>query len=320
VGRRRTGDVGHRPKLVIVAVSGGAARSAYWTAVVLDRLERTLPSFGQRLRIISGASGGMLGAACYVNHRRAVAEECSAERDGAGTRGTGKEPASVLPAWIREDLPTRSLEPLARGIALAELWNTACPWTVPEDRGVILEKHWDILRYPFVELADLDAQGKVPSLIFSPMIVEDGRRLLISNLELGLNHEGWANSPIVEAASPQIKQDEGPVAVSPDGTAHRRYSLASLEYFRIFPGDAHRNLFLSTAVRMSASFPFVSPAVYLPTNPPRRVVDAGYYDNYGIQVATSWIRRNRDWLATCTSGVLLVQIRSCSSPGNFGKS
>ena len=64
---------------------------------------------------------------------------------------------------------------------------------------------------------------------------------------------------------------------------------------------------------MSASFPYVSPAVNLPTSPPRRVVDAGYYDNYGIQVAASWIRRNHQWLARYTSGVLLVQIRDSSS-------
>jgi predicted acylesterase/phospholipase RssA len=58
--------VEQRHKLVLVAVSGGASRSAYWTAVVLDRLEKTLPGFGRRVRIISGASGGTLGTACYV--------------------------------------------------------------------------------------------------------------------------------------------------------------------------------------------------------------------------------------------------------------
>jgi hypothetical protein len=305
-------DAGHRPKLVIVAVSGGAARSAYWTAVVLDRLERTLPSFGRRVRIITGASGGMLGAAYYVSYRQAVARGM-AERDGAHEPGPGLKPASLLPTWISKDLPKKSLDPLARGIALAEVWNAAWPWPVLEDRGITLEKDWDLIRYPFVKLAELEGQGKVPSLIFSPMIVEDGRRLLISNLELGLNHEGWAASPIVETASHQIKHLEDSKVGSPDGTGHRRYSLTSLEYFRIFREEAHRNLLLSTAVRMSASFPFVSPAVYLPTSPPRRIVDAGYYDNYGIQVATSWIRRHRAWLAAYTSGVLLVQIRDSSS-------
>ena len=45
---------------------------------------------------------------------------------------------------------------------------------------------------------------------------------------------------------------------------------------------------------MSATFPFASPAVSLPMDVPRRVVDAGYYDNYGVDLATSWIYVNQD--------------------------
>jgi hypothetical protein len=44
-----------KPKLVIVSVSGGAAKAAFWTAVVLDRLEKELPGFGKHVRIITGA-------------------------------------------------------------------------------------------------------------------------------------------------------------------------------------------------------------------------------------------------------------------------
>jgi hypothetical protein len=309
-----------RPKLVLVAVSGGATRSAYWTAVVLDHLERTLgPEFGRRVRIVSGASGGMLGAACYVTYRRAVAEGKSAWRQGARVPGPGLEPASILPTWIRDALPMRSMDPLARGISLTEFQNCIWPWTATRDRGVILEQDWCVIRYPLVDLQGLEADGKVPSMIFSPMLVEDGRRLLISNLELSLGDDGWASSPIIEAACRQIHQDEFKDPVDQDGSVHRRLSLSSLEYFRVFREKCHRNLYLSTAVRMSASFPFVSPAVNLPTEPPRRVVDAGYYDNYGIQVATSWVRRNREWLAKNTSGVLLVQIRdSCSIRDRLG--
>ena len=99
-----------RPKLVVVAVSGGATRSAYWTAVVLRRLEEELgPEFGQRVRILCGASGGMLGAACYVHYRRKVAE--------------GKPPSD----WIEAYLPTRSMDPLARGIAVSEIWRAFWP-------------------------------------------------------------------------------------------------------------------------------------------------------------------------------------------------
>ncbi len=61
-----------KPKMVIISVSGGAARSAYWSACVVDKLaeildrDRRFPTFRPSVRIITGTSGGMLGMACYV--------------------------------------------------------------------------------------------------------------------------------------------------------------------------------------------------------------------------------------------------------------
>jgi hypothetical protein len=64
---------------------------------------------------------------------------------------------------------------------------------------------------------------------------------------------------------------------------------------------------------MNASFPYVSPAVELPVTPRRRVVDAGYYDNYGVSIATAWLYRYRSWLREHTSGVVLIQVRDMVS-------
>lgn len=298
--------VGGRPKLVLVAVSGGATRSAYWTAVMLDRLERDLCGFGRRVRIISGASGGMLGTACYVTYRRDVARSTASERP-CGMVHRGQGPSTYSP-WVG-DVPFDSMDPLARYIALSEVWKALWPGVTRVDRGVILERDWSGIRYPFADLAPLERAGRVPSLIFSPMIVEDGRRLLISNLDLSHDDSGRP-SPILLTRGRQIAHDE---AADADGSSDELYSLSGLEYSRLFPRDRDGGLLLSTAVRMNASFPFLSPAVNLPTVPPRRVVDAAYYDNYGIQVATAWIHQNRDWLTRHTSGVLLVQIRDASS-------
>jgi hypothetical protein len=215
-------DSSKRPKLVIVAVSGGATRSAYWTAVVLQRLEDELRTeldteFGQRVRMICGASGGMLGAASYVHYRRKVAE--------------GDPPSD----WIQEYLPTRSMDPLARNIALSEIWKAFWPGFVARDRGVILESDWKAIHYPIAELADREKKGEVPSLIFSPMIVEDGRRLLISNLQLGVsrrdNGEWIADSPLIESKGQQISPVSNPGRPS---TATPRSSLSGLEYYRLF--------------------------------------------------------------------------------------
>jgi hypothetical protein len=59
----------------------------------------------------------------------------------------------------------------------------------------------------------------------------------------------------------------------------------------------------------------VSPAVNLPTLPPRRVVDAGYYDNYGVNLTALWISKMSDWLKENTSGVVVIQIRDNVSQG-----
>ena len=53
-----------RPKLVFICVSGGGMRSSYWTMQTLQRADEA--TRGRLLRqsvLISGASGGILGAA-----------------------------------------------------------------------------------------------------------------------------------------------------------------------------------------------------------------------------------------------------------------
>ena len=64
---------------------------------------------------------------------------------------------------------------------------------------------------------------------------------------------------------------------------------------------------------MNATFPFLSPAVSLPTKAPRRVVDAGYYDNTGVSVAAAWLYQYREWVARNCGGVVIVQIRDFAS-------
>jgi hypothetical protein len=110
------------------------------------------------------------------------------------------------------------------------------------------------------------------------MMVETGQPLLISSLDLG--------------------------TLVPDAPEAE-------ELFARFPA-AFDTLLLRTAVRMNASFPYVSPAVSLPADPPRRVVDAGYYDNYGVNVAALWLSDPsvRTWITKNTLGVVLVEIRA----------
>jgi len=67
---------------------------------------------------------------------------------------------------------------------------------------------------------------------------------------------------------------------------------------------------LANAVRMSATFPYITSSVCLPTSPPRHVVDAGYYDNYGVNLAAAWIASHSEWITSNTNGVLVIQTRA----------
>ncbi|HVU50284.1 MAG TPA: hypothetical protein VHL80_06340 [Polyangia bacterium] len=255
------------PPLVVVATSGGALRAALWTLNILRDLEGVIPGFMRHVRLVTGASGGMVGAAHLV----------SALHD------RGPPLTDLTPEWwggVMHDAAGDSLTPVARALIL--------PW---RDRGQALEESWEQhtngrLAMPFRALLAGEREGWLPSLVYAPMMVEDGRRLLISNLELGA---------LVET-------------VVPGANGPRRESISAVQLFAC-EGDGVDAIKLSTVARLNATFPWVTSAARLTTWPDRRVVDAGYYDNFGVDVATAWIRKNAEWLAGKTSGVLLLQIR-----------
>lgn len=310
-----------RPKLVVVATSGGALRAAIWTAHVLGQIEQAVPEFPARLRLVTGASGGMLGGAAYV-------ADLGEPPRGEGSpwprsMKTGAPGTASLARRLKDDFWSPALHWLVFG-DFTTLWY---PGPVGIDRGTVMEESW---REKFPQLGrtfpDLlwgrgaplqrgwtyprEGDGALPSLVFTPMLVEDSRRLFISNLKLRdlvLNHGRF--EPVSGADLYTTADKTFPY-----------YSQMGVEMFSLLPrsygdgtpaalpgGDGLR---LSSAVRMSATFPLISPAVSLPTRPARSIVDAGYYDNYGVDLAVSWLERHRLWLERNTSGVALIQIRA----------
>jgi hypothetical protein len=235
-----------------------------------------------------------------------------------------------------------ALTPVAQRLLFADIPLAFLPRAGVGSRGVALERAWSgnmggALDVPFSRLAGGEAEGWRPSLVFTPMLVEDGRRLIVSNLylpflcqsdgpSLSPDHElppdesalPGANPTRPEATSRKVRRPPGRPrkaagAKGPPGREVKRYrySLSAVEFFALFPDDGRFTL--PTAARMSASFPWVSPAVDLPTTPRRRVVDAGYYDNTGVGAAVSWLYRHRDWLLGNTSGVVLIQVRDSAA-------
>lgn len=282
-----------KPKLVIVATTGGGIQAAVWTAVVLEGLEKELSkektggaAFRDHIRIFTGASGGMQAAALY-----------------AADFETKKESANQQSDQLARD----SLWPTVQTMLFHDIPGFFVPMKHDSDRGRTLEAAWELstqrkdqngafrspLSKTFADLKAKEATCDRPSLIFAPMLVEDCRRVVISNLEMS-----WFTTANGSNLNRPI------TGVPPD-----RLSVPAIEFWRLFP-QAHPAFKLATAARMSATFPFVGPAVSLPTEPTRRVVDAGYFDNFGINVAALWLYRNKAAILEHTSGVVIVEIRA----------
>jgi hypothetical protein len=306
--RARPGNAAERkPILVAIATCGGALRAGLWTTTVLDAIERELPVFPEHVRYITGASGGMVGGALFVTSR------------ARASAGAGGRHEAASPGGLADRFSSDYLSPISRQFILRDLPFAIFPWRQSYDRGHALEdalvKDGGLteLGYTFSELAGYERAGEVPSIIFSPMLVEDGRRLLIGNLELAdlttiAGEHLLAESPeeIVEL----VEREEQKQLSARDRLEFRKINaVAAVEFFRLFP-RARDSFQVVTAVRMNATFPVVTPTGILPTITPRQVVDAGYYDNYGVDLATGLLFANRSWLAENTSGVLLVQIRA----------
>ena len=81
-------------------------------------------------------------------------------------------------------IPVDSITPVAAYIALRDVWQSILPRTATRDRGIVLEQDWNDINFPIQKLRLDEEDGKIPSIILSPMMIEDGRRLLISNLDL----------------------------------------------------------------------------------------------------------------------------------------
>jgi Patatin-like phospholipase len=276
-----------KPKLIVLCTSGGGIRAALWTAAVMAELERVLgPKFRDHLRLITGASGGMVQAALHA---------------GQCVRPMRSDLSDI------DVLAADSLWPTWQELFFRDWPGALLPFHREKDRGFTLERSWQRnspgangnaspLAVTFAELHEAEKAGHAPACIFSPFLVEDGRRILISNLDLA-----------------DLTIDTCPtLALDGDGRAtwkRTRISQPAVEFFRLFP-DAHRRIAVSTAARLSASFPYVSPVVYLPTTPARRVVDAGYFDNYGINVAGAWLLQHQELVKQHCSGVAILEVRA----------
>ncbi len=271
-----------RPVLALLAVSGGAYRAGFWSSLMIDRLvaqsgpDGALPGLDRSIRLVTGASGGMVAGAYFV---------AMADKGRLGDGVTRQICVDTLARMRSEDGCNRrwpiardSLSPVVHQLVRRDLPRLLIPGLPESDRGRTLDAQWTTLARPF---SDLGPQA--PAIVLSPMLAETGALALFSNIDLGRLRGGAGDKSTVEV-------------------------------FKAFPG-ARDTVTLATAVRLNATFPYVSPAISLPTLPDRRPVDAGYYDNFGVDLMTAYLEQEEvlDFAAERCRGVAVIQVRAFPS-------
>jgi hypothetical protein len=269
--------------VIVVAAAGGGIQAAAWTARVLASLQddsiKCGDDFDGSVAAISAVSGGSTGAMYIID----------AYRNGH------LDPTALGEAVKAAE--ASSLDNVAWGLAYPDLVWTVAPFLkglyrpfLVKDRGSALEDSWK--RTTTLGTATLDdwredvaaePKPRRPAVLFNATVAESGQRIV------------FASTTLTTGLDPQERADPG-----------RR------EFARDFP---ELDIPVTTAARLSATFPYVSPAArvnrYAGFDEQYHYVDGGYYDNYGTATLLQWLADGITALgADRPQRVLLLEIRS----------
>jgi len=279
-----------RPKLVLVCVSGGGMRSALWTMQTLQQADRlTQGKLLQHTALITGASGGMLGAGM-------VRELVLRQHQG--------QPVFPQDSSFITDLGKDLLNPVTFAIIASDLFVPLSSFTsgnfrYSKDRGYLFERQLNENCHGYFDhrLADYrqpEAEAIIPMMVLSPFVLNDARRMLIS------------------------PQGVSYLMRPPDSTLHPE--IDGVDFGKLFAAQQADSLSFASALRMNCTYPLILPNVWLPTIPAVEAMDAGFRDNYGISLAIRFVQNFRPWITAHTNGVVIVQIRCWEKIHSIAKS
>nr|WP_246485177.1 patatin-like phospholipase family protein [Chitinophaga qingshengii] len=271
-----------KPQLIVLNFSGGGSRSATWTLNVLQRLDSLLQ--GRLMKhtvLMTGASGGMLGASYFR-------ELYYQQQMGKHIRLTD----SIYSDRVSRDL----LNSVFSAMAVNDF---ITPWRsfkldnkrYAKDRGYAFEMQLNqntdnALNKILRDYKAPEQNAEIPMLIWNATINADGRRLMISP------------QPISYLCSPQYLYPTRQVR-----------DIDGVDFAQYFANQDAMDLRVTSAIRMCATFPYVLPNTFLPSNPIVDVMDAGIRDNFGQQTTLRYLYTFSKWINENTSGVVYIQIR-----------
>ncbi|MBC7422623.1 MAG: hypothetical protein H7334_04115, partial [Ferruginibacter sp.] len=270
-----------KPVMVFINVSGGGLRSSTFVMNTLQQLDSIYKGkLMQQTFLISGASGGMLSAAYYR-------ELYNNKRLGAAI--------NLHQATYTNSISQDLLNPVFSSMISRDIFSPSQkfavgPYRYIKDRGYAFEEKLNensgkLLGKQLKDYAADEKAANIPMMLFNPVVTSDGRKMIIGTQPLSFMMK--------------------PVAMEKDSS----FGPDAIDFAALFARQDPMNLRLLTALRMNATFPYVLPNVWLPSNPVIDVMDAGLRDNFGQEITVRFIDNFKDWITQNTSGVIVLQIR-----------
>jgi hypothetical protein len=270
-----------KPKMVFLCVSGGGKRAALWTLNSLQYGDSV--THGKLMKnsiLITGASGGLIGASYFRELKL---------REQLG------EPIDPYASIHRQKISTDNLNPLIFSLLANDLFVGFTKFqysgiNYERDRAYTFENQLNeitqnLMDKPISDYNTYEKQGLIPMMILTPTVINDGRKIYIASRPVSfMNYESHNSN-------------------------YEDFKVSGIDFQRFFHEQGAPQLRFLSALRMSATFPYITPNTTLPTNPAIQIMDAGISDNFGLSDAVRFLYAFKEWVAENTSGVVFVSIR-----------
>ena len=264
------------PRLVVVNNCGGGLKAALWSYYVMAHADSLMNHrLWPHVELLTGASGGMIGAA-YL-------------RELYLRKAKGYAGADSITARFH-DLGTDMLNPVALHLALKDWFISFQEFEYNDnfyrqDRGWALENKLNmntgsILDKPLESYRTPEEQALIPLMFLTPTTLNNGRQLLISPIHTAYMYD----SPTL-ADFPSV-----------------------IEFLRAYQPFGGEHLRFTSALRLNAGYPFITPVVTMPGEPSLKITDAGFRDNFGYLSSLRFLYVFRNWINQNTGGVVFISV------------
>lgn len=287
---RKKFPVDQKPKMVFLCVSGGGKRAALWALNALQTADSlTQGKLMEHSILVTGASGGLIGASYFreLKLREKLGENI-------------KPYANIH----REKISTDNLNPLIFSLLANDLFVGFTKFEYAgnhylRDRSYTFEEQLNqitegLMDKPIVAYSEHETNALVPMVILTPTVVNDGRKLYIASRPVSFMNADALSFP---------------------NYTFTKYS--GVDFQGLFADQGAENIRFLSALRMSATFPYITPNTTLPTEPPIQIMDAGISDNFGLSDAVRFHYAFKDWIYENTSGVIFISIRDSPKLGTI---